>query len=82
MISHAKLPLSFWAEAVVHAADIRNRLLSPRNQHKASHEIMTGMKPRVDHLKIFGSICWTFFPKKLRKKMESNSEQRIVVGCL
>lgn len=64
MMSHANLPLSFWAEAVVHAADIRNRFLSPRNHSMTSYEIMTGIKPRMDHLKVFGSISWSYVPKK------------------
>ena len=31
MMFHGKLPVAFWAEEVVHAADIRNRFICPRS---------------------------------------------------
>ena len=36
MISQAGLPRFFWAEAAVHAADIRNRFFGPRGSNKSS----------------------------------------------
>lgn len=81
MILHAKMPRAFWAEAVVHAADIRNRFLCPRNEAKTSYELMTGIVPRMDHLKVFGSLAFTLVPKELRKKLDNKSVQGVVVGC-
>ena len=50
MMQHANLPKKFWAEAVATAADIRNRFLCPRSDSTTSYEMLTGRKPRVEHI--------------------------------
>ena len=55
MIQHAHLPLRFWAEAVNTAVYIRNRCTTRAlSEHTMPHELWTGSKPNVKHLKIFG----------------------------
>lgn len=81
MMFHAGKLDSFWAEAVTKAADIRNRFLCPRNNSKSSYELPTGRKPRVDHIRVFGSTAWIHVPKQKRRKLDEKSSQGIVVGC-
>ena len=81
MLFHAKMPAAFWAEAVAHAAEIRNRFICPRINYKTSYELLTGMRPRVDHLRVFGSLAWAFIPKDLRKKLDAKSEECVVIAC-
>lgn len=52
---HVSMPSEFWAEAVVHEADIRNRFIFPRSSSKTPDELLTGNKTRVDHLRVVGS---------------------------
>lgn len=82
MLEHASLPRKFWAEAVVHAAHLRNLFPSPRQKRSTSYELMTGYKPSAAHLRVFGCLAWRHIPKELRKKLDSKSELGIVVGCL
>ena len=81
MLSHANMPKYFWAEEVVHAADIRNRFISPRRNSKPSNELMTGETPRVDHLRVFGSLAWTHVPKKNCIKLDDRCLRGVVVAC-
>ena len=81
MFSHANMPKAFWAEAVAHAADIRNRFIAPRCNSKTSYELLTGETPRLDHLRVFGSLAWTHVPKKNRIKLDDRSLRGVVVAC-
>lgn len=81
VLYHAKMPLNFWTEAVVHVADIRNRFLFSGDKEETSYELLTASKPRVDHLRVFGSQCWTFVLRKLRKKLEPVSVERVLIAC-
>ena len=82
MLRHSGLPKPFWAEAVVAAADIRNRFLCPRNDSTTSYEMLTGKKPRVDHIRVFGSRAWVHVPKNKRTKLDSKSKEGIIVACM
>ncbi|CDF35902.1 unnamed protein product [Chondrus crispus] len=82
MLEHASLPKTFWAEAVVHAAKIRNNFFSPRKGRKTSYELMCGRVPDVSYFRIFGCLGWRQIPKELRRKLDVKSELGIVVGCL
>jgi hypothetical protein len=39
-----------------------------------------GRKVKVSHLKVFGCIAYAQVPKKLRKKLEPNSEKLVMIG--
>lgn len=81
MLEHASLPRKFWAEAVVHAARIRNMFFCPRNQFITSYELMTDRKPDVSYLRVFGSLGWYHVPRERRKKLDAKSELGIMIAC-
>ena len=70
MLSDAKLPKCFWAEALATAVYLRNR--SPTNavQGKTPHEAWTNEKSSVDHLKVFGCLCYSHVAKDERQKLD------------
>ena len=82
MLEHAPLPKTFWAEAVVHAAKIRNNFISPGNGRKTSYEVMCSRVPDVSYFRVFGCLGWRQIPKELRRKLDVKSKLGIVVGCL
>ena len=81
MMQHANLPKQFWAEAVATAADIRNRFLCPRSDSTTSYEMLTGRKPRVDHIRVFGSKTWVHVPKEKRKKLDTKAREGVILAC-
>ncbi|KAL8088575.1 hypothetical protein AgCh_038380 [Apium graveolens] len=55
MLQDAKLPTSFWEEAVNIACYTQNRYLINKNLGKSPYSILSKRKPTVKHLHVFGS---------------------------
>uniref|UniRef100_A0AAV1TJN9 Integrase catalytic domain-containing protein n=1 Tax=Peronospora matthiolae TaxID=2874970 RepID=A0AAV1TJN9_9STRA len=53
LLHHAKLEKCFWAEAAMTAIYIKNRLPSPKIDHKTPFEIVYKSKPSVKHMRVF-----------------------------
>ena len=58
LLYEKKLPLNFWAEAVNAATYLINRMASRVLADKTHYELWYGLKPSINHLKVFGSICY------------------------
>ena len=82
MLQHSGLPACFWAEAGTWAADIRNRFFAPGRRDTTSFETVFGRKPRIDHLRVFGSQAWVLVPKEKRDKISPKSEEDVLLGSL
>ena len=44
------------------------------------YEALTGEKPNVSNLKVFGCICYAHIPKDERKKLDSKAREAIMLG--
>lgn len=78
---HAKnLPICLWAEAINTACYTLNRTPTSCNQGKTPYEMWTGRKPRLDHIKVFGSEAYVHVAKQSRKKWDKKSQKMILVG--
>jgi hypothetical protein len=64
------LPFSLWAEAASTAVYIHNMCPHKFLEEKTSEEVFTGIKPSIDHLRIFGSPIYIHIPKEKRTKLE------------
>nr|GFC92895.1 retrovirus-related Pol polyprotein from transposon TNT 1-94 [Tanacetum cinerariifolium] len=58
MLSAAKVPLFFWAEAVATACFTQNRSLVIPRHEKTPYHIINDWKPSVKFFHIFGSLCY------------------------
>nr|GEU59820.1 hypothetical protein [Tanacetum cinerariifolium] len=54
MLADAKLPVTFWAEAVNTACYVQNRVLVNKSQNKTPYELFNGRTPSIGFLKPFG----------------------------
>nr|GFB76518.1 hypothetical protein [Tanacetum cinerariifolium] len=54
MLAYAKLPVTFWAEAVNTACYVQNRALVNKSQNKTPYELFNGRTPAIGFLKPFG----------------------------
>lgn len=81
MMESSSLPRVFWAEAITHAAHIRNLFPLRHLENRSPYEVMYGFKPRVSHLKIFGCLAWRHIPKENRDKLDVKSERGIIIAC-
>lgn len=79
LLIESDLPPSFWAEAINAAAYIRNRCPSRTLNGRTPHEIWTGRKPHVSHIRIFGSKSYCLRRDPGRGKLEPRGEEGILV---
>ena len=80
MLADAKLPHRFWAEALSTAVYLRNRSPTKAVQDMTPFEAWKGMRPRVDHLCIFGCDAYSHVPKDERQKLDSKARKCILLG--
>lgn len=84
MLFHRGLAEKLWGEACNVAVYILNRVINAKTKEVTPHELYFKRKPRISHLRIFGSDCYVKKPEKKRsgyqKKLEPRSQKFIFVG--
>lgn len=80
LLLEKKLPQSFWAEAVHTSLYLLNRLPTKAVNEKTPIEAWSGIQPSANHLKFFGSICYSHVPSVKRSKLEPKGELGIFIG--
>ncbi|GJX42826.1 integrase, catalytic region, zinc finger, CCHC-type containing protein [Tanacetum coccineum] len=80
MLSAAKVPLFFWAEAIATTCFTQNRsLIIPRHK-KTPYHIINGQKLSVKFFHIFGSLCYIVRDGENLDKMKEKGDACIFVG--
>nr|GEZ49846.1 retrovirus-related Pol polyprotein from transposon TNT 1-94 [Tanacetum cinerariifolium] len=80
MLSAAKVPLFFWAEALATACFTQNRsLIIPRHE-KTPYHIINDRKSSVKFFHIFGSFCYIIRDGENLDKMKEKGDACIFVG--
>jgi len=79
MLKNAELPQRFWAETVVTACYIKNRVIHS-SINNIPEKIWTGNKPSVKHLKVYDCLVYAHIIKQGRHKLDSRRKECILVG--
>uniref|UniRef100_A0A1X7SQZ8 Retroviral polymerase SH3-like domain-containing protein n=1 Tax=Amphimedon queenslandica TaxID=400682 RepID=A0A1X7SQZ8_AMPQE len=83
MINCAGLPQSYWVEAMVTAAFIRNRVPTRTFKEVSLYERWFGRKPDFSPLKIFGCVAYAHIPDCKRNKLDKKAmKMKFVSYCL
>nr|GEZ59580.1 Gag-Pol polyprotein [Tanacetum cinerariifolium] len=80
MLSAAKVPLFFWAEAIATACFTQNHSLVIPHHEKTPYHIINDRKPSVKFFHIFGSICYIVIDGENLDKMKEKCDECIFVG--
>jgi transposase InsO family protein len=80
MIHDQDFPMCLWAEAAMVAVYVQNRLSHSALGLKTPKEMLTGKKPEVSHLKIFGCPVFIHILKEKRNKLDPSGKKGIFVG--
>nr|GEW13350.1 hypothetical protein [Tanacetum cinerariifolium] len=80
MLSAAKVPLFFWAEAIATASFTQNRYLVIPRHEKTPYHIINNRKPSVKFFHIFGSLCYIVRDGENLDKMKEKGDECIFVG--
>ena len=79
MLLDSKLPKRFWGEAISTAVYLKN--WSPvKASQKTPFEMRHGKKPKLNHLRVFGSDAYAHVPRDKRAKFDSKTHKCIMVG--
>nr|GFA81176.1 retrovirus-related Pol polyprotein from transposon TNT 1-94 [Tanacetum cinerariifolium] len=77
MLSAAKVPLFFWAEAIATACFTQNRSLVIPRHEKTPYHIINQRKPSVKFFHIFGSVCYIVRDGENLDKMKEKGDECI-----
>ena len=80
MLFHAKLPLTFWAEAVNCASYLRNRSPTSALSGRTPYELWNDRIPSLSNIRVFGCVSYVHVPNELRKKLDPKARKCIFVG--
>nr|GFA06600.1 copia protein [Tanacetum cinerariifolium] len=80
MLSAAKVPLFFWAEAIATSCFTRNRSLVIPRHEKTAYHIINDQKPLVKFFYIFGSLSYIVRDGENLDKMKEKGDECIFVG--
>nr|GEW61772.1 hypothetical protein [Tanacetum cinerariifolium] len=80
MLSAAKVPLFFWAEAIATPCFTQNRSLVIPRHEKTHYHIINDRKPSVKFFHIFGSLCYIIRDGENLDKMKEKGDACIFVG--
>ena len=81
MIRFAKIPDSYWGEAVATAPYIRNRVPTSAFKERVSpYEKWYQRKPDLSHLRVFGCVAYAHIPDCQRRKLDKKAEKLRFVG--
>lgn len=80
MLYAKDIPLKMWAEAVNCAIYLLNRNTSSQTGDVTPFELWHGVKPNLQHIRIFGSIGYVHVPKEKRRKLAKKSVKMLLVG--
>ena len=79
MLADSSLPPEAWGEALNTASYLRNR--SPAfGKELTPYELMTGNRPDLGHLRVFGSKAYVHIPKQKRDKLDFKSYTGYMIG--
>ncbi|KAK1424407.1 hypothetical protein QVD17_19736 [Tagetes erecta] len=80
MLADAKIPITFWDEAIATACFVQNRTLLVNDKKKTSYELLFGRKPNISYLKAFGCPVSILNLNDHLGKFESKSDDGFFLG--
>ncbi|KAL1220953.1 Retrovirus-related Pol polyprotein from transposon TNT 1-94 [Cardamine amara subsp. amara] len=80
MFFDRNVPKQYWGDAVMTVCYLINRLPTVSLGSVSPHEVVNKTKPSLDHLRVFGCICYVHVPDALRNKLEPKSVKCMFIG--
>ena len=80
MMFHMNVPKRFWSDAVMSACYLINRTPTKVLNDLSPFEVLNKSKPSLDHLRVFGCICFVLVPGEQRNKLDARSSKAMLIG--
>ncbi|KAG7578958.1 Reverse transcriptase RNA-dependent DNA polymerase [Arabidopsis thaliana x Arabidopsis arenosa] len=80
MLFEKHMPKRFWGDAVLTSCYLINRIPTRILNNQSPFQVLNNQSANIDHLKVFGSVCFVFVPGDLRNKLEPKSTKCVFIG--
>ncbi|CAL9238765.1 unnamed protein product [Arabidopsis halleri] len=80
MLFHKHMPKRFWGDAVMTACYLINRIPTRVLNDQSPFQVLNNQNPNIEHLRVFGCVCFVFIPSDLRNKLEPKSTKCVFIG--
>ncbi|KAL0454835.1 UNVERIFIED_CONTAM: Retrovirus-related Pol polyprotein from transposon RE1 [Sesamum latifolium] len=80
LLHQASLPRKFWADCILTAAHLINRLASHLLQWKTPYEILYQKPPTLTHLRTFGCLCYATNVLPHKDKFDPRASKCVLIG--
>ena len=77
LLKDKNMSKKFWGEAIACEVYLLNRFSSKRLHNMIPKQAWSSYKPKVDHLRIFGSIAYVKVPDEKMIKLDDKGEKCI-----
>jgi len=80
LLEEKNIPKNFWPEAVNWVVHVLNRSPTLAVKHMTPEEAWSGIKPYVEHFRVFGWVSHVHVPNAKRKKLKDKSFTCVLLG--
>lgn len=80
LLTEKEIPKTLWVEAANWTNHVINISLTKSVKEMVTEEKWSGLKPRVDYFRLFGSIAHVHIPEQKRTKLDDRSRKCILIG--
>ncbi|KAG7641364.1 Ribonuclease H-like superfamily [Arabidopsis suecica] len=80
MMFHTSVSKRFWGDAVLTACYLINRTPTKVLNDLSPFEVLNNTKPSINHLRVFGCVCFVLVPGEQRNKLDAKSTKCMFLG--
>ena len=80
MLSNKNIPKTFWPEAMNWTIYVLNRCPTLAVKDVTPGEAWSGVKPSIDHFRVFGCIAHVYVPEERKTKLDNRSITCVLLG--
>lgn len=80
LLSEKEMPRFLWADAVKWTGHVLNRSYTKAVKDMVPEERCSGIKPKIDYFRVFGSVAHVHIPEQRWIKLDDRSHRCILLG--
>ena len=79
MMFQTSVPKRFWSDFVIHACYLINRIPTKILEDQSRFEVLNKSRLVLDHLRVFGCVCFVLVQDEIRNKLEAKSTRAMFI---